>query len=115
MKIAFLLYEGMTALDAVRPHEILSRLPEAEVFRVAKVEARIVEDGKVMTAAGVSASIDMALTLAAKIAGPQFAKSMQLGIEYDPQPPFDEGSPGKDDPSLCKALKSRMVAAFEEV
>lgn len=212
MKIAFLFYEGMTALDAVGPHEILSRLPESEVFRVAKIagpvrtdsgliltadyslstvnhadillipgagsattlrnypevldwirsihktttwttsvctgslilgasgllkglratshwaaldrlklwgaepiEERIVEDGKVMTAAGVSAGIDMALMLMAKIAGPQLAKSMQLAIEYDPQPPFDEGSPRKAERSLYTALKSLMVAAFEKI
>lgn len=212
MRIAFLFYEGMTALDAIGPHEIFCRLPKAEVLRVAKIagpvltdsgliltadhplsmvnqadvllipgagsattlrkypeildwvrsihatttwttsvctgslilgaagilkgiratshwaasdrlklwgawpiEARIVKDGKIVTAAGVSAGIDMALMLAAKIAGPQFAQSMQLGIEYDPQPPFDSGSPAKANPALCKALKSRMAAVFEEV
>ena len=49
-------------------------------------------DGKVVTAAGVSAGIDMALSLAATIAGDEVAKTIQLGIEYDPQPPFDTGS-----------------------
>lgn len=48
-----------------------------------------------MTAAGVSAGIDMALTLAAKIAGDDVAQAIQLSIEYDPQPPFDSGSPSK--------------------
>jgi len=48
-----------------------------------------------MTAAGVSAGIDMALTLAARIAGEQVAQAIQLGIEYDPAPPFDAGSPFK--------------------
>ena len=50
-------------------------------------------DGKLATAAGVSAGIDMALALAAKIASEQVAQAIQLGIEYDPQPPFDAGSP----------------------
>jgi putative intracellular protease/amidase len=59
------------------------------------VEARVVEQGKVITAAGVSAGIDMALTLADRIAGPEVAQAIQLGIEYDPQPPFDAGSPEK--------------------
>jgi transcriptional regulator GlxA family with amidase domain len=59
------------------------------------VAERVVEDGKVMTAAGVSAGIDMALTLAARIAGDEVAQAIQLGIEYDPQPPFDAGSPAK--------------------
>lgn len=53
---------------------------------------RVVEQGKVVTAAGVSAGIDMGLTLAARIAGDQVAQAIQLGIEYDPQPPFRCGS-----------------------
>ncbi len=56
---------------------------------------RVVIDGKVITAAGVSSGIDMALTLVAEIAGPEVAQTIQLGIEYDPQPPFDAGSPLK--------------------
>jgi putative intracellular protease/amidase len=57
------------------------------------VEERVVVDGKVVTAAGVSAGIDMGLTLAAEIAGPEVAQTIQLGIEYDPRPPFNAGSP----------------------
>lgn len=212
MQIVFLFYEGMTALDAVGPHEILCRIPRANVLRVAQnsgpirsdsglvltadcelsevshadvllvpgagnattlreypeilqwlrfihstttwttsvctgslilgaagllqgVKAtthwavldrlkiwgavpkneRIVEDGKVMTAAGVSAGIDMALVLAAKIAGEPFAQSMQLGIEYDPKPPFDVGSPEKANPMIREALRMRMGASFESI
>ncbi|MEO8092214.1 MAG: DJ-1/PfpI family protein [bacterium] len=59
------------------------------------VADRVVIDGKIVTAAGVSAGIDMALTLAAEIAGPEVAQAIQLGIEYDPEPPFDSGSPEK--------------------
>ncbi|MBS0604754.1 MAG: DJ-1/PfpI family protein [Verrucomicrobia bacterium] len=210
MQIVFLFYDGMTALDAIGPHEILCRLPGAQVQRVAKslgpvrtdsglaliadkaisdvlradllvipgagnaatlrdhpemldwvhsihntttwtasvctgslilgaagilsglratthwaafdrltrwgakpVRERVVEDGKVLTAAGVSAGIDMALMLAAKIAGPQFAQAIQLGIEYDPQPPFDVGSPEKANPAIRDALRTRMVSLFE--
>jgi transcriptional regulator GlxA family with amidase domain len=58
-------------------------------------EQRVVERGKVITAAGVSAGIDMALTLLARLHGPQIAQGVQLAIEYDPQPPFDTGSPSK--------------------
>ncbi len=54
---------------------------------------RVVEEGKVITAAGVSSGIDMALTLAARIAGDDIAKAIQLELEYDPRPPFDAGSP----------------------
>jgi putative intracellular protease/amidase len=56
------------------------------------VSRRVVEQGKVITAAGVSAGIDMALTLAARIAGEGEAQAIQLGIEYDPEPPFRSGS-----------------------
>ncbi len=210
MEIVFLFYEGMTALDAVGPHEILSRLPGAKVYRVAKkagpirtdsgliitadssfsdishadllfvpgagnamtlrqypeilewlrlihkktiwttsvctgslilgaagllnglkatthwtaldrlpafgatpISARVVEDGKIMTAAGVSAGLDMALTLAEKIAGPIFAQALQLGIEYDPKPPFDVGSPEKANPAIRDAVRSRLTSLFE--
>jgi len=213
MQIVFLFYDGMTALDAIGPHEILCRLPGAKVQRVARksgtirtdsagleliaeysltdvshadvlvvpgagsattlrdypevlawvrfihattewttsvctgslilgasgllsglratthwavmdrlrawdaepVSKRIVESGKIITAAGVSAGIDMALTLAAKIAGPQVAQTLQLGIEYDPEPPFDAGSPEKANPKIRDALLARMGALFENV
>lgn len=213
MQIAFLFYDGMTALDAIGPHEVLSRLPDAKVLRVARkpgivrsdsasldliaeysltdvshadvlvipgaktattlrdhpellawvrsihtttkwttsictgslilgaaglldglkatshwavldrlhvwganpIQKRVVEDGKVITAAGVSAGIDMALTLAAKIAGPSVAQALQLGIEYDPEPPFDVGSPEKANPKIREALLARMKTRFESV
>ena len=54
---------------------------------------RVVEDGKLLTPAGVSSGIDMALHLVAREAGKEVAQAVQLGIEYDPQPPFDAGSP----------------------
>jgi putative intracellular protease/amidase len=56
---------------------------------------RVVPQGKIITAAGVSSGIDMALTLAGRIAGEDVAKAVQLAIEYDPQPPYDAGSPAK--------------------
>ncbi|QBD76390.1 DJ-1/PfpI family protein [Ktedonosporobacter rubrisoli] len=192
MQIAILLYEGLTALDAVGPYEVLSRLPEtslrfvarqsglkrtdtagalalnadysledvphpdilvipggmAGTFAAAKdqlvlswiqaahatsqwttsvcsgalllgaagllkgltatthwaaqaaleqygatyLPERFIQHGKLITAAGVSAGIDMAFYLAAQIAGPEMARAIQLEIEYDPQPPFDAGS-----------------------
>ncbi|MGH2966858.1 MAG: DJ-1/PfpI family protein [Solirubrobacterales bacterium] len=73
------------------------------------VSERVVEDGKVITAAGVSAGIDMALGLAARIAGEEVAHAIQLGIEYDPQPPFDSGSPAKAHPNVIE-----LVRAVEE-
>jgi putative intracellular protease/amidase len=68
-------------------------------------ERRIVPQGKVVTAAGVSAGIDMALWLAAQIAGDEVAKAIQLGIEYDPQPPFDSGSVAKASPETKQLVR----------
>lgn len=55
-------------------------------------QRRVVREGRVITAAGVSSGIDMALTLAALIAGDEVAQVIQLWIEYDPQPPYAAGS-----------------------
>jgi putative intracellular protease/amidase len=74
---------------------------------------RVVEQGKVITAAGVSAGIDMALTLAARVAGDAVAQAIQLGIEYDPQPPFDSGSLEKA-PQEAIDLCRRVERAVDE-
>jgi transcriptional regulator GlxA family with amidase domain len=203
MQIAILIFDGLTALDAIGPYEVLSRVPDAELRFVAKQAgpvrtdtgalgvqadlaiadlddpevvvvpggpgsrplmrdpevlewlrtahggstwttsvctgalvlgaagildgkratthwafvdrlaefgaepraARVVEDGKVITAAGVSAGIDMALTLASRLAGDQVAQAIQLGIEYDPDPPFDSGSPAKASPETIELIR----------
>ncbi len=203
MQIAILIFDGLTALDAIGPYEVLSRLPGAELRLVAKqagpkrtdtgalgvqadlaladipdpdvvlvpggrgnrplmkdpellewlrgvhdgskwttsvctgalvlgaagildgrratthwaflerlsefgaqpVAERVVEDGKIITAAGVSAGIDMALTLAARIAGDEVAQAIQLGIEYDPDPPFDAGSPTKASAAVIEMVR----------
>jgi putative intracellular protease/amidase len=68
-------------------------------------QSRVVQQGKVVTAAGVSAGIDMALWLAAQIAGDEVAKAIQLGIEYDPQPPFDSGSVAKASPETKELVR----------
>jgi transcriptional regulator GlxA family with amidase domain len=75
------------------------------------VPERVVFDGRVLTAAGVSAGIDMALTLAAVIAGEEVAQAIQLGIEYDPQPPFDAGSPEKAPAAIVEGV--RAYSRFE--
>jgi transcriptional regulator GlxA family with amidase domain len=62
--------------------------------------------GKIVTAAGVSAGIDMGLRLAALIAGDEIAKAIQLSIEYDPQPPFDSGSVAKSEPATVDRLRT---------
>lgn len=211
MKIAFFLYDGMTALDLIGPYEILSRLPGVKAFRVGRekgkistdsglqlyadytfdevteadilvvpgagkatsfesdrkvldwirsihdkslwtatvctgslilgaaglltgkkatchwaaiqrlekygaerVFERVVIDGKIITSAGVSAGIDMALTLTAKLFGDEIAKAIQLGIEYDPDPPFDAGSPSKAPEQIVTLLREKMTGEFED-
>jgi putative intracellular protease/amidase len=76
------------------------------------VPERVVERGKVVTGAGVTAGLDMALLLAARIAGPQVAQAIQLGLEYDPQPPFDAGSPDKAPAEIVELVRT-VVAAQE--
>lgn len=68
------------------------------------VGGRFVEDGKTITAAGVTAGIDMALHLVSLEAGPEVAQAVQLGIEYDPDPPFDCGSPEKAPDAIVEAV-----------
>ncbi|MEJ8651424.1 DJ-1/PfpI family protein [Streptomyces sp. MS1.AVA.3] len=68
---------------------------------------RVVVDGKYVTAAGVSSGIDMGLTLAGRIAGDTVAQAIQLGIEYDPQPPYDAGSPEKAPAEVTALLRER--------
>lgn len=76
------------------------------------VADRVVIDGKYVTGAGVSAGIDMALTLVTGIYGPEVAQAVQLGIEYDPQPPQDAGAPEKASPEIVE-LVSAVFAARE--
>ncbi len=69
------------------------------------VSDRVVREGKLITAAGVSAGIDMALVLAAQIAGEEYAQAIQLGIEYDPQPPFRSGSTATAPPAIVALVR----------
>ena len=88
----------------------LDRLSELGAQPVAE---RVVEDGKVITAAGVSAGIDMALTLVARMAGDEVAQAIQLGIEYDPQPPFDAGSPAKASAKVIEMVRGAEPAGSQ--
>jgi putative intracellular protease/amidase len=71
-----------------------------EALGAIPTEQRVITQGKVITAAGVSSGIDMGLVLVAALQGDEMAKVIQLAIEYDPQPPFDAGSPSKVAPEL---------------
>ncbi len=78
-------------------------------------EQRVVRQGKIITGAGVSAGIDMALTLLAEVAGQVVAEGVQLGMEYDPQPPFDSGAPSKADPALVEFMVALGAANEAEI
>jgi cyclohexyl-isocyanide hydratase len=79
-------------------------------FGADPVAERVVVDGKFFTGGGVTAGIDVALSVAAEIAGQAAAESIQLGIEYDPAPPFASGSPERADPAVLAAVLSRAEA-----
>ena len=90
-------------------------LEPLEDFGARPTLQRVVEQGKIITAAGVSSGIDMALLLAARLAGDDVAQGIQLTIEYDPQPPFDAGSPAKAPAHVVEAVRAsigRRVAAM---
>ena len=75
--------------------------------------ARYVEHERFITAAGVSAGIDMSLALLAKLRGEQLAKAVQLSIEYDPQAPFDSGTPAKAGPELVERVRAAAARPLE--
>lgn len=88
---------------------------ELEKVGAVPVKKRVVRDGNLITGGGVTAGIDFAFTAAAEIAGEDVAKAIQLGLEYDPGPPFDAGSPDKAPATTAEAMKTRYaprVAAF---
>jgi transcriptional regulator GlxA family with amidase domain len=86
------------------------RLAELGAVPVAK---RVVFEPPVVTAAGVSAGIDMALALTARELGDDIAKGIQLAIEYDPAPPFDAGTPEKAGPELTAFMRQLMAPSLE--
>jgi putative intracellular protease/amidase len=99
-------------LEGKRATSNWQALEELGTFDVEVIPERVVFDGKLATAAGVTAGIDMALGLAARIANEQIAQAIQLGIEYDPQPPFDAGSPATAPAEIVEVVRaySRFTA-----
>jgi putative intracellular protease/amidase len=100
---------GLEATTHWLEYDLLERLGAKPVSR------RVMRQGKLITAAGVSSGIDMALVLAAEIAGDDVAKAIQLGIEYDPEPPFDSGSPAKADPQIVELVTQLARREQEEL
>jgi len=78
------------------------------------VHERVVVDGNIVTGAGVASGIDFALRLAAILDGEKVAREIQLQIEYDPDPPFDSGSPQTAARETLDALKARLAKLNEE-
>jgi cyclohexyl-isocyanide hydratase len=99
------LLQGRRATSHWVTRDLLSR------FGAVPVEQRVVRDENVLTGAGVTAGLDFALTLASEIAGTEHAHKIQLVAEYDPEPPFDAGSPEGAGPETTRALRE-MLAPF---
>ena len=77
-------------------------------------QARVVRDGTIITAGGVTSGIDFALTVIAAVAGEDVAKSAQLSLEYDPAPPFAGGTPATSDPAIVAGMRKRFYDAAAE-
>src|SRR5215475_8870610 len=101
------LLEGVPATTHWLARDLLAELGAKPV------PDRVVQHGKLVTAAGVSSGIDMALRLVQQINGDEVAQAVQLGIEYDPEPPLDAGSPEKA-PQPIVELVTAVFAAQDE-
>ncbi|WP_226961921.1 MULTISPECIES: DJ-1/PfpI family protein [Streptomyces] len=84
-----------------------SAVADLEAHGARYTEERVVVRDRIITAAGVSSGIDMALALAERLVGPVPARAAQLSIEYDPQPPFDSGAPSKATPEVMAYVTER--------
>ena len=89
-------------------------LDQLKLLGAIPVSERVVEDGNVITGAGVSSGIDFGLVLTARIWGEAAAKAMQLAIEYDPDPPFTGGSVTSAEPEIVAAMRERMAPLLEK-
>jgi putative intracellular protease/amidase len=103
------LLEGLDATTHWYAYEALAS------YGATPTEQRVVREGKIITGAGVSAGIDLALVLVAELAGRETAEAIQLAIEYDPQPPFDSGAPSKASPEINELLRSILGATEQEI
>jgi putative intracellular protease/amidase len=97
-------------LDGLRATSHWLELETLRQYGAEPTGERVVEQGKVITAAGVSSGIDMALVLAARIVGEDAAKAIQLALEYDPQPPFDCGSVQKAPAETAELIRAAVAA-----
>ncbi|HEY3254370.1 MAG TPA: DJ-1/PfpI family protein [Polyangiaceae bacterium] len=102
------LLEGYRATTHWAYHELLARCGAIPV------RERVVIDRNRVTAGGVTAGIDFALRLSAELFGEQQAQGIQLGLEYDPEPPFDSGSPERAAPELVEIVRARFAKSRNE-
>lgn len=84
-----------------------------EPFGATVSEARVERDGNIITGGGVTAGIDFAFVMLEELAGRDFAEASQLGLEYDPAPPFRSGRPEIARPEILELVKARMAAAMD--
>ena len=89
-------------------------LPMLAAFGCEPVAERVVVDGNIVTGGGVTAGIDFALTVAGELLGAEAAERIQLGMEYDPHPPFDAGSPERAGASVVEAVSAAAAARQTE-
>ena len=108
-----LLLAGAGVLKGVEATTHWAAMGELESLGAVPVRERVVRRGKIITAAGVSAGIDMGLTLAGAIQGAEFAQALQLILEYDPAPPFDTGSPEKAGPAAVERAMTAMAEVMQ--
>jgi putative intracellular protease/amidase len=100
-------------LDGLAATTYWADMEMLEQYGATPTHERVVEQGKIVTAAGVSSGIDMALTLVARMTHEEVAKAVQLGIEYDPEPPFDSGSTKTASQDTIDLVRS-IIAARDE-
>lgn len=101
------LLEGKKATTHWSYHDALTRVGAIPT------RARVVRDGRIFTGGGVTAGIDFALTVVSEIAGQAVAEAIQLGLEYDPAPPVDSGSPDKASATVRSAIDQRFAPRLE--
>lgn len=102
------LLAGRRATTHWMSHDMLA------AFGAIPTKGRVVIDGNVVTGGGVTAGIDFALAVAAEIAGAEVAKAIQLGLEYDPHPPFDAGHPDRAGAALVARARETAAARQAE-
>ncbi|PKU24674.1 DJ-1/PfpI family protein [Telmatospirillum siberiense] len=102
------LLEGRRATTHWHAHDFL------EKFGAVPVHRRVVRDGNLITAGGVTAGIDFALTVVAELVDQSLAEAIQLSLEYDPQPPYEAGTPEKASPDVVAAVKRRLAPSRME-